>query len=122
MLKQSAAWWCFVPAKMTAEAFVRAAAEAGYAAIDLIPREYWPLAKAHGLAIAAIGGHGPLEDGLNKRENATRIAGEIEANIRLAVEWNIPNLIVFSGNRNGLEDLIELSGHEVIHRKPETEV
>lgn len=104
MLKQSAAWWCFVPAKMTPDAFVRVVAEVGYDAIDLIPSDYWPLAKAHGLTISAIGGHGPLEDGLNKRDNATRIAQEIEANIKLAVEWNIPNLIVFSGNRNGLDD------------------
>src|SRR5690606_19607338 len=45
-----------------------------------------------------------LEDGLNKRENHERITREIEANLKLAAEWNIPNLIVFSGNRDGLDD------------------
>lgn len=103
-LKQSAAWWCFVPAKMTPEAFVRAAADIGYDAVELVPEEYWPLVKQYGLKIASHGGHKPLEDGLNKVENRVRILSEIEANLKLAVEWEIPNLIVFSGNRNGLDD------------------
>jgi hydroxypyruvate isomerase len=103
-LKQSAAWWCFVPAKMTPEAFVRTAADIGYDAVELVPEEYWPLVKQHGLTIASHGGHRPLEDGLNKRENRERITREIEANLKLAAEWNIPNLIVFSGNRDGLDD------------------
>jgi hydroxypyruvate isomerase len=102
--KQSAAWWCFVPAKMTPEAFVRAAAEIGCDAVELVPPEYWPLVTDHGLKLASHGGHRPLEDGLNKVANRARILSEIEANLRLAVEWDIPNLIVFSGNRDGLDD------------------
>ena len=102
--KQSAAWWCFVPAKMTPEAFVRAAADIGYDAVELVPPDYWQLVKDHGLTVATIQGHKPLEDGLNKVENRVRILSEIEANLKLAVEWEIPNLIVFSGNRNGIDD------------------
>ena len=103
-IKQSASWWCFVPGKMSPEAFVRACAEAGYDAVELVGQEYWGLAKDHGLAIASINGHRTLEDGMNKRENRERILGDIEANVKLAEEWDIPNLIVFSGNRNGLDD------------------
>ena len=103
-IRQSAAWWCFVPDIMTPEAFVRAAADIGYDAVELVPPEYWPLVKQHGLKIASHGGHRPLEDGLNKRENRDRLTREIEANLKLAVEWEIPNLIVFSGNRSGLDD------------------
>ena len=103
-IKQSAAWWCFVPAVMTPQAFVKAVAEIGYDAVELVPQKHWSLARDHGLNIAAIGGHGPLEDGLNKRENRDRILREIEHNLKLAQEWNIPNLIVFSGNRDGLDD------------------
>jgi hydroxypyruvate isomerase len=103
-IRQSAAWWCFVPNAMTPEAFVRAAADIGYDAVELVPPQYWPLVKEHGLALASYGGHQPLEDGLNKRENRARITRELEANLKLAVEWNIANLIVFSGNRNGLDD------------------
>jgi hydroxypyruvate isomerase len=102
--KQSAAWWCFVPNVMSAEAFLQAAVQIGYAAVELVPPEFWPLVRQHGLVIAAHGGHTPLEDGMNKRENRDRLVREIEGNIQRAVEWHIPNLIVFSGNRNGLDD------------------
>ena len=101
---QSVAWWCFVPAKMTPEQFVHAVAAAGYGAIDLVPFEYFALVKAHGLAISAIGGHGPLTIGLNHREHHDYIEQEVRANLALAVQWGIPNLICFSGNRDGLDD------------------
>ncbi len=103
-IKQSAAWWCFVPKIMTPEAFVRAAADIGYDAVELVPQEHWKLVRDHGLTIASTGGHQSLQDGLNKVENRGRILRELEASLRLAVEWGIPNLIVFSGNRNGLND------------------
>ena len=102
--KQAVAWWSFFSDQMTAEETVRTIAEAGYSGIDLAGREYWQLIKEHGLTLSAIAGHVSLEDGLNKVENRTRIIDELHTNIDLAVEWNIPNLIVFSGNRNGLDD------------------
>lgn len=40
-IKQSISWWCFVPAKLTPQALVKAAAEIGYAAIELVePEDY----------------------------------------------------------------------------------
>jgi hydroxypyruvate isomerase len=103
-IKQSVAWWCFVRGDMTPERLVRAAAEIGYVAIDLAGQEYWQLIRDHGLTIAAVGGHQSIADGLNRREHHDRIEREILANIRLAEQWKIPNLICFSGNRAGLDD------------------
>ena len=103
-IKQSAAWWCFVPGKMTPEAFVRTVADIGYAAVELVPLEYWQLVKDYGLAIASHNGHASLTEGLNRRENHAAIAQEIRSNLQLAVRWGIPNLICFSGIRNGLDD------------------
>ena len=103
-IKQSAAWWCFVPEKMTPQAFVRAAAETGYTAVELVPVEYWQLVKDHGLEIASYNAHASLTKGLNRRENHAVIANEIYSNLELAVKWKIPNLICFSGNRNRLDD------------------
>ena len=51
-IKQSISWWCFVPDKLTPEALVRAAADIGYAAIELVELEDYPLIKEHGLQIA----------------------------------------------------------------------
>ncbi len=103
-IKQSVSWWCFVPEKMTPEVLVRAVADIGYAAIELVAPEYWQLIKDHGLAIASFSGHQSIMDGLNRRENGSRIEAELRASIEQAAKWNIPNVICFSGNRNGVDD------------------
>jgi hydroxypyruvate isomerase len=104
--KQSVAWWSFVRGEMTPERFVRTLAEIGYDAVELVEPEYWMLVKEHGLKIASIAGHHSIEEGLNRRENHARIEQEILASLELAVKWDIPNLICFSGNRDGLADNI----------------
>ncbi len=102
-ITQSAVWWCFVPA-LTPEGFVRAAADIGYGAIDQAPQEYWPLVREHGLVVSSTKGHASLTEGLNRAENQAGIEREIHANLALAREWGIPNLICFSGNREGVSD------------------
>ncbi|HLZ56459.1 MAG TPA: TIM barrel protein [Ktedonosporobacter sp.] len=103
-LKQSFAWWCFARGDMTAERLVRLTAEIGYEAVELVGQEYWPLIKAHGLTIASINGQSSIEAGFNRREHHARLEQEVRDRIALAVQWGIPNLIVFSGNRAGLSD------------------
>ncbi len=103
-IKQSAAWWCFVPAKLTDEAFVRALAEMGYSAVELAPKSAWPLIQAHGLALSGVSGHNSIVDGLNRRDQHDRIERELRAAIADAEQWRIPNLICFSGSRAGLDD------------------
>ncbi|MEO8397477.1 MAG: TIM barrel protein [Chloroflexota bacterium] len=103
-IKQSIAWWCFIPAKMTPQALLSAAAEIGYKGIDLVEPDQLQLVKDNGLEIASIRGHEALTDGLNRRENGARIEKELRANIALAEKWKIPVLVCFSGNRNGLDD------------------
>ncbi len=103
-IKQSIAWWCYARGEMTPERLVATAAEIGYEAVELVGQEHWPLVKAAGLKIASIVGHQSIEEGLNRRENHARIEREIRANVELAHQWEIPNLIVFSGNRGGVDD------------------
>jgi hydroxypyruvate isomerase len=101
---QSVAWWCFVPKLLSPEQFTEAAAEAGFAALDLVPPEHWGPVCDHGLTISSIAGHQPLEVGLNRRDQHERIEGEIRAAIGHAQRLGIPNVICFSGNREGLDD------------------
>jgi hydroxypyruvate isomerase len=104
MITQSAAWWCFTPSRMTPEAFLRAAAEAGLTAVDLVPPEHRDLVRAHGLTVSSIGGHASLQVGLNRRDQHDRIEAELRANIVEAARIGCPTLICFSGNRGGLAD------------------
>lgn len=103
-MKQSFSWWSFCRGGVDPDALVGAAARIGYAGVDLVPEEHWERVRDAGLTIASVGGHQSLTDGLNRPENHDRIEGEIAAKLEQAVEWGIPNLVVFSGNRNGLSD------------------
>jgi len=103
-IKQSVAWWCFAQGDITIERFVQAAVDIGYKAIELVEQEHWPLIKDHGLAIASLQGQSSLEKGFNRREHHDHLEREIRANIALAAQWGIPNVVVFSGNREGLDD------------------
>ena len=103
-LKQSFAWWAFSNRGVEAEALLRGAAKIGYAGVEFLPEELWPLAGEAGLKLSAINGHGTLEDGLNKRSNAARITDELSRNIDKAAGAGVGALICFSGSRQGLGD------------------
>jgi hydroxypyruvate isomerase len=103
-IKQSVSWWCYEKTGIAPADLMRSIAAIGYQGVELLPQEHFALAKDNGLEIAAIQGHFPLEDGLNKPQNAARIEAQLRERLAQAAEWHIPNLIVFSGNRNGLDD------------------
>ncbi|GIX07639.1 MAG: hydroxypyruvate isomerase [Candidatus Poribacteria bacterium] len=103
-IRQSICYGCFVRNGVTLEQVIEKAVALGYQSIEMAPRNAWGKIKDAGLEIAIVGGHGTLTNGLNKRENHDRIENELKANIDTAVEWGIPSLIAFSGNRDGLPD------------------
>lgn len=102
--KQSVSWWCFEKI-MQPDDLLRACAEIGYAAVELVPQQYWPLVRRYGLEIASERGHGSLTNGLNRRENHDALEREIIERVQAAAEWGIPNVICFSGNRGGADDV-----------------
>ena len=53
-IKQAVSWWCFVEGEMTPQKLLRAAADIGYVAVELVEQEYWLLVKEYGLAIASM--------------------------------------------------------------------
>lgn len=122
-VKQSFGWWCFVPKLLSSEQFVRTTAEIGFAALDIVPPEYWNLVTAHGLAISSISGHGPLEVGMNRRDQHDQIAQSVRTAIRNAERLKVPNVICFSGNRSGLDDATgaEATAEALARLAPEAE-
>lgn len=103
-IKQSIAWGCFAPNEVGPEKLLAEVARLGFAAVEMLPQQYWKPAQDLGLKVAITGGHSSLADGLNRRENHDRIEKELRRNIELAHEHHIPGLICFSGNRNGCAD------------------
>lgn len=102
-IQQSVSWWCFADV-LPPEQLARTVAEIGYQAVELIGQEHWPVARDNGLAIAAIGGQRSITEGLNRRQHHDHLEREILTNLKLAEQWGIANLIVFSGNRGDLDD------------------
>jgi hydroxypyruvate isomerase len=102
-MKQSFTWWSFSKGQ-SLEDTLKAAADIGYSAVELLEEPDFPLAKKYGLGISAYRAHEGLTEGMNCRAYHPGIRKEFEANLRLAETWNIPNLICFSGNRNGIRD------------------
>lgn len=102
-LKQSICYWCFGKHAEIGD-LIDAAVELGFASIEMAPEEHWAAIKDAGLDMAIIGGHDSITVGLNRREEHDRIEREINENIEKAVKHGIPSLIVFSGNRDGMDD------------------
>jgi hydroxypyruvate isomerase len=103
MLKQSFTYWSFRKDQQP-EDLLKAAAEIGYSAAEILDDEHLPLAKKYGLEISAHRGHASIPKGLNNREYHAGIWKEIENNLKIAEQYKAPNLICFSGNREGLSD------------------
>jgi hydroxypyruvate isomerase len=84
--------------------FIPKVAEMGYAAVEIwMPDESFPelanLAHRNGLAVSMMSGHNSLAVGLNDTTQHARIEGELAHSIDLAVQYQVPGLICFSGNR-----------------------
>ncbi|HEX8551385.1 MAG TPA: TIM barrel protein [Abditibacteriaceae bacterium] len=100
--KQSVSYW---PLSQAGEANFKKVFDLGITGVEMPPPSEYKKLRDLGFTIATINGHKSLEDGLNKRENHDRIADEIMENLEVAEKFGIPNLICFSGNRNGISDL-----------------
>jgi len=103
-INQSICFGCFNRGGVTPEQVVKEAAKTGFKAVELVGQEHWDLIRDNGMRVAIVSGHKSLTDGLNKPSNHDRIEQELLKNIDIAVENDIPSLICFSGNREGLPD------------------
>jgi hydroxypyruvate isomerase len=103
-IQQSFSWWCFQDRGVEAAELIRGAAKIGYAGVELVGEEHWAAIADAGLRIVSTDGHASIGEGLNRRDQAARIEGELRVKIEKAVKWKIPVLICFSGNRGTESD------------------
>ncbi|GCE15297.1 hydroxypyruvate isomerase family protein [Tengunoibacter tsumagoiensis] len=103
-IRQSFCWWSFAPRYDSPQQLLHAAREIGYEGVELIDQSLWPLAKECGLTIVSTNGDFLIEQGWNRREHHLQLEQKLREIVQLAEQWAIPNIIVFSGNRQGLDD------------------
>lgn len=96
--KQSVAYW---PLRGLTPELLKEIYNVGITGVEMPPRDEFDKLREMGFTIVTIGGHQSLGDGLNKKENHSRIADELRANFEVAKKYGIPHLICFSGNRAG---------------------
>jgi hydroxypyruvate isomerase len=101
-LKQSLARWCY--ASVPLDDLCRQAAEMGVSGIDLVDPPDWPTIRKYGLVPTITQGDAKIPDGWNRKVSHDRLEQEIRGRIVRAAEAKVPNVITFSGNRQGMGD------------------
>jgi hydroxypyruvate isomerase len=112
-IQQSICYPCFSESGRSLDELCAAAAETGYAAIELWSPDdtlgdIVETAKRHGLVVCSFTGHDSIEKGLNDEREHDRIEAELRASIDNAAQFGIPGVICFSGGRHG--DRTDLDG------------
>jgi hydroxypyruvate isomerase len=101
-LKQSACKWCY--SKMSLDELCQAAVKIGLKGIDLLGENDWATVKKYGLVCAMANGPSGINDGWNLPKDHDKLVAESERLLPLVAEAGLPNMIVFSGNRRGMDD------------------
>jgi len=100
-INQSVVGWCFNP--METVTLAKAAAQLGFKSVELVDPKHWPMLKEAGLTCAIAGSHGFVK-GFNHIENHQMCAQKIAEQIEHAAAFGCPNVITFSGMREGISD------------------
>jgi hydroxypyruvate isomerase len=101
-LKQSVCRWCY--AKTPIEDLAKAAAEMGIEAMDLVDPKEWAAVQKYGLKLTVVPGPTSIPDGLNRKENHGPAEEKFKTMIEQAAAAKAHSIIVFSGNRRGMND------------------
>jgi hydroxypyruvate isomerase len=94
--------WCYKDIPLADMA--AAVKEFGIESIELLNPEDWPVLKQHGLTCAMANGTTTIPKGFNRLENHAAYVPSMIERIKQCAEAGLPNVIVFSGNREGMPD------------------
>jgi len=102
-IKQSASRWCYQ--QIPLEDLCEKGAAMGLKAIDLLNEDEWEVPRRYGLICSmGYGGGGEIKSAMNRVENHAKIEEAFRKSIPHAAKLGLPNVITFSGNRDGMSD------------------
>jgi hydroxypyruvate isomerase len=102
-IHHSVSQWCYDDIPL--EDFAKACKEMGIESIELLGEKDWPVVRKAGLKCAV--GYATelgIPKGFNRIANHEKLIADFETMIPKAAEAGVPNLICFSGNREGQND------------------
>jgi hydroxypyruvate isomerase len=100
--QHSACKWCYHDIQL--EDLAIAGREFGLQSIELLDPKDWPVVQRHGLTCAMANGTTTIPHGFNRLENHTKFVPTMIERINECADAGLPNVIVFSGNRDGMSD------------------
>jgi|YNPBryunderm2012_1023409.scaffolds.fasta_scaffold00211_5 hydroxypyruvate isomerase len=109
-IRQSVCDWCFMgssPNPWTLEQLCQHAKALGILSVELVQPKDWPILKKYGLICAMAPSHGFVK-GWNNKDNWPMCKQKIEEAVDAAAEAGFPNVITFSGFRDGIPDDVGL--------------
>src|SRR6202158_5564861 len=102
-IRQSVSRWCYQ--KIPLDKLCAYAAEIGLRAVDLLNPDEFEVPARYGLVCSmGYAGGGEIGSAMNRVENHAKLEEGFRKYIPLAAKAGVPNLITFSGNRNGMSD------------------
>ena len=101
-IRHSVCKWCY--RDLSLEELAEAASQFGMHSVELLDPEDFPVVRKHGLICAMSNGPGGITKGFNRRENHGWLVEGFEEMIPRVARAGFPNIICFSGNREGLDD------------------
>lgn len=102
-IRHSVSRWCYNDIPL--DEFARACKEMGIESIELLEEKEWQTVYSAGLKCAV--GYATdwgIPKGFNRISNHEKLIADYEKMIPRAAEAGVPNLICFSGNREGMND------------------
>ncbi|MCS1409177.1 MAG: Hydroxypyruvate isomerase [Verrucomicrobia subdivision 3 bacterium] len=101
-VRHSVCKWCY--RGLSVEELAQAAAQFGMHSVELLDPADFPIIQKHGLLCAMSNGPGKIAKGFNRRENHGWLIEGFQKMIPQVANAGFPNIICFSGNREGLDD------------------
>ena len=115
-IHHSVSQWCY--GNIPLEEFAKTCADMGLESIELLGEKDWATVKKFGLkcAVGYATDYG-IPKGFNRVANHEKLIADFEAMIPKAAEAGVPNLICFSGNREGQNDNVGMINCAIALRK-----
>ncbi len=106
-IKHSVCRWCYNDIDI--EVLCEAAQEMGIKSVEIVAPDVWPTLKKYNLDCGmATDSFASIPRGWNNPANHGSLQSNYKGLIKAAADHGVPNVIVFSGNRDGMKDDVGL--------------
>ena len=104
-LRHSVCRWCF--RDMSLEELCEASQDIGIESIEIVGPSDWDILKKYNLSCAlGTDTFASITDGFNDPKNHAKLIENYKGLIDAAADAGVPNVIVFSGNRRDMDDMV----------------